>query len=376
MSIPPNRHIDKVDNFIGFAAEDPSDGKVKVICKGFVHSDQKEFYDYIDQISSIFLSDTMIDKLTSFLVIINADSSADLWLNNVPTIANMLSKRSIKAGEIVRTNDIADIVEMRFQDIEIKQEDSIVFCFKKGWKFGLYFNLCQADKKTLMSIEQLYNEMGSCYKYLTFQKEYAVLENKLTFEKMFKDGWFPFIQLIGGDYQKLAKIYVQENPDPEKIKRFMDSFDKVRLDSFTQNWWKKKIFEEKKVLLQAGLEAYLEDTQSGYINCIKTLHSEIDGILRISYFRENGHEPKKFKQLKNYIQKKAKTKFVSMNSLGFPDIFFDYLNEVILRSYNQNTGEIDLSRHSAMHGIAKPEDYTKAKALQAILILDQMFFYL
>jgi hypothetical protein len=63
--------------------------------------------------------------------------------------------------------------------------------------------------------------------------------------------------------------------------------------------------------------------------------------------------------------------------LGFPTIIYDYLNITIFNNFNPLlNGKIDLSRHSTSHGVANAEDYTKIKALQAILTLDQLYFYL
>ena len=65
-----------------------------------------------------------------------------------------------------------------------------------------------------------------------------------------------------------------------------------------------------------------------------------------------------------------------MKSLGFPDIFFKYLGEIFFKNFDLKTGDVDLSRNTASHGVAKAEDYTKTKALQGILILDQIYRYL
>ena len=57
-------------------------------------------------------------------------------------------------------------------------------------------------------------------------------------------------------------------------------------------------------------------------------------------------------------------------------MFFKYLGDVVFKSFNLDTGEINVSRHSVSHGVAKAEDYNQMKALQGILVLDQMSFYL
>jgi len=83
-----------------------------------------------------------------------------------------------------------------------------------------------------------------------------------------------------------------------------------------------------------------------------------------------------FPELVEYVKQKAEGKFGPRGSLGFSDVFYRYLNEVVFRDFDLTTGQIDLSRHSALHGVADQTKYTKNKAIQAILILDQMYFYL
>ena len=42
-------------------------------------------------------------------------------------------------------NDIADIRSMKFSNIKITESDKVIYCFKVGWKFGLFFDL---DRRT------------------------------------------------------------------------------------------------------------------------------------------------------------------------------------------------------------------------------------
>ena len=64
------------------------------------------------------------------------------------------------------------------------------------------------------------------------------------------------------------------------------------------------------------------------------------------------------------------------NSLLLPQQFLKYLTESVFTSFNVETGTVDLSRHSAAHGVATGKDYTAERALQAILTLNQIYFYL
>lgn len=368
--------LERVQPLAGFAAADmPPKTFGWILTRAFVCSDDPAFYLYCDQISKMFLSRYFIDAVRNFLVVIHIDLSADVYVNDFPIQIKILAKRDMKAGEPIRYNDIADIAELRFAGIEIKENDSVIFCFKKGWKFGLFFDLNPLDRKSNLGLENLSHDLGSYYRYLSFQELYSIIENEPLFETMFADGWFPFIQLLGGDFEELAKCYEHESDFPSALDRFLNRFDRRRIYSFADRWWKNPLFESKRKILEAGIEAYLLETEAGYINCVKTLYSEIEGVVRISYVREKGEDPT-FRELMEYVEKKAEGKFGTRGSLGFSDVFYRYLEEVVFKDFDLKTGKVDLSRHAVSHGVADQKEYTKLKAVQAILIIDQMYFYL
>jgi len=368
-------HLQKVPPMAGFAAADmPPEAFGWILARAFVCSDDPEFYLYCDQISKMFLTNCFIDSICNYLILLHIDLSADVYIN-FPFQAKMMAKCKPEAGKPIYLNEIADIAELRFPDIDIKENDSVVFCFKKGWKFGLFFDFCPVDRKSTLDVERLFHDLGSYYRYLTFQELYSILENKPLFEPMFADGWFPFIQLLGGDFEELAACYKHKSDFPGNVDRFLSRFDKDRIKTFTNRWWKNLLFKNKQKILEAGIEAYLLGTETGYINCVKTLYSEIDGIVRMRYVDEKKKKPS-FPELIDYVKLKAEGKFGPRASLGFSDVFYRYLNEVVFRGFDLTTGQIDLSRHSALHGVADQTKYTRTRAIQAILILDQMFFYL
>lgn len=369
-------HLQKVTPMAGFAAVDMPPGSFGwILVRAFVCSDDPSFYLYCDQISKMFLNHYFIDAINHYLILIHSDLSADVYVNEFPIQFKALAKRDVNAGEPIRSSDIADIAEIRFPGIDIKENDSVIFCFKKGWKFGLFFDFSPADRKSVLDIERLLHDLGGYYRYLAFQELYLILKNEPLFESLFIDGWFPFIQLLGGDFEELATCYKHTSDFPGNVDRFLNRLDKDRIKTFVNRWWKNSLFKSKQKILEAGIEAYLLGTETGYINCVKTLYSEIEGIVRISYVNEKGKDPS-FAELIDYTKQKTEGKFGPRESLGFSDIFYRYLNEVVFRNFDLTTGQVDLSRHTVSHGVADQTKYTKNKALQAILILDQMYFYL
>jgi hypothetical protein len=178
------------------------------------------------------------------------------------------------------------------------------------------------------------------------------------------------------EYRKLSEAYQDRFAFENKVKSVIDSFTEERIKKISEKWWKDKIFVDKKSLIEAGINAYLQNDQDGIINCIKNLSTEIEGILRKVYYVETGKgDGVKANDFISHIIEKAKTKSGSEHSLLFPLPFLTYLQNVVFAKFNIETGNVDMSRHTSSHGVAEPEQYTRDRALQFILILDQIYCY-
>lgn len=375
-ALKPNKiHFDAVENLAGFAAETIEKGETgKILTRGSVVSDDPLFYTYIESITGIFFRNVLVNSVFQFLILIHDDLSADLYLNDLPTKILMMSKRNLKKGEIIRANDIADVGKMSFENIRIKDTDKVLYCFKVGWKFGLFFDL---NREEPLNIESMETELGSLYRYLSFQHVYNTLESASHFDQLLSNGWFPFIEIIGSEFKEVSKAYELLREPHTKIQELIDKFDKQRIDKICKKWWGKPPFSDKKIILESGIDSYLRGDNQGFIGCIKTLLPEIEGIIRLHYFEETGKGKNvKIPELISHIVEKGKIKTGSEFSLFFPRAFFEYLKESVFPNFDLEQGDISLSRHTSSHGIAKAEDYTKVRALQMILILDQIYFYI
>ena len=370
-------HFDKVENVLGFLISNTKEGEnTDVLTKAIITSDEPQFYPYIYQISAIFLNknDICVDSVYQFLVIIHQDLSADTYVNDFQVVSEIVVKKDITKGDTVRESDIADIRSLKFPEIEIIDSDKIIYCFKIGWKFGLFFDL---DRGKPLALNDLYQQIGALYRYLRFQYVYNLIETEPHFEEILKDGWFPFIALLGNEYRTLIEIYQNKFDFDSRINNFLNTYDRLRLNRMINKWWNKQVFQEKQQILEAGVNAYLLGTNYDIINCIKNLYSEIDGIIRKQYFKDTGKgQYVKTRDLLQYVLNKGLQKSETDISLFLPRQFFKYLSDIVFNNFDLKTGEIGFSRHSVCHGIASATAYTKMKALQAILILDQIYFYI
>lgn len=373
-------HVNKVQHIAGFIAGFLPDNRVDVEVSGGIISDMPEFYKYIDQISNIYFSSpefsANVNNIHGFLILIHDDLSADIYINDFKVVTEIRLKHNLEVGTLVRQSNIADILALRTPDIDIQDSDSVICCLKVGWKFLLYFNFLSEGRR--FDIASMQTELGRLYRYLSFQYVYQTLESKDCFKEMIDDGWFPFVEILGKDYKGLAAMYQNgKSTSDHAVKALLDRFDESRLREMTDKWWDNLLFQEKRELLQAGIDAFLRGTKGDYINCIKNLYTEIEGIMRLLYFEDTGQGNRIGQnQFIDHLIAVGEQTAGDDNSLLLPQQFLRYLTESVFTSFNVETGTVDLSRHSAAHGVATGKDYTAERALQAILTLNQIYFYL
>ncbi|APD49821.1 hypothetical protein [Francisella hispaniensis] len=366
------RRLDKVE-IDGITISSAIKGeRVKLSQRAFITSYEDGFDTIANQFCSLLsLSSASLNKC---LVIIHEDNSADLYFNPPMTqIVNL--KTATKKGDVITKKDIFDISEVFFKDsitdLTPQEVDKIIFIFREGFRFGIFYDFTKKN-----NIASLNKEIGNCYKKLHFYEQISFLREEECFDNITADGWFPFIALISSEFSEIIHLY-QSEKEASKRNYFLEElfakkFDSNKILSLTNNWWQKEQFSAKKKFIEAGINCFLE---GNYISCLSTLYPIIEGIVGIDYFNQNGRKPK-FKELVEYIQEKADIKYSCPNSLAYPREFYDYLNKVVFKNFNLETGDVDLSRHSVLHGYASEEDFNMTRSLQLILTLDQINFYL
>jgi len=376
----PQYRIDPKDNqpVAGFIVQNTKAGeKAPLLMRAFVFSDQKEFYDYIGQLSKLYLNKLgiLINTVSTFLIVVHENLSADVYVNDFEVVGEFRSKRAADAGELMRNSDIVDIRSLKFPGIQLAERDSIVFCWKVGWKFGLYFSFRSPDSSDTLDTSTLFKNLGQYHSYLTFQHVYDTLSNTPQFEKILTDGWFPFLALLPNQFKDLSAIYGDDFEVEERMKRWLSQFDRAWVENLSNKWWSNLFFEKKKAIIEAGIEAFTEGSPTGNINSIKNLYSEIEGLLQY-FFLPKSKKKLKFRELVTAVREQAKSKSAGSYSLMFPEEFAKYLDSSFFRSFDLSSGQIDLSRHSTTHGVADSAAYNRVRALQGVLILDQIYFYL
>jgi len=361
----------KVD---GIAVETIPAGKTgKILQKGFFSSLNDKFPVIADNILKLFSIHNPGTHLNSLFVIIKPDNKTFVY-SKYPMAVNVLLKRSVKQYTAVFRRDIADITSVVFKDDLINltpvDGDKFIWLFRENWTFGLYFDFSgKLQQKALM------DELGYYYRYIIYIADYLFLERGNNFDEMVKDGWFPFVALIGDGMDKLRRYYDEGKKYPSTLNELIDSFDKETIEYITSRWWNNSLFKKKESIIKAGINSFLNSTDDGFINAVKNLITELEGIIRISYHLEHSRKPTT-KEIKEYIVNKGLEKFSSPGSLCFPGKFLTYLNDYIFRGFDFEAGDFPESRPTVAHGVASDDIYSKEFALKIILTMDNIYFFL
>lgn len=354
--------------------------KGDVLYKFSSTSDDPSFYHFINIINYFSnICKVREEDINKILIMIHSDQSADVYINKFDIIFKIIAKNKVILGKEVKKSQIADIQEVYFPYINLQENDCLIYCFKCGWRFGLYFDFSNqySSFESSGAIEKfnlvmMKRDLSILYRKLIFFDIYDTISNESIFGKMKKDGWFPYIQLIPDDYSTLEKMYSTGNFCHEIINEVIEKYDENKINDIINAWWSKKIFKEKKEILLAGINAF---TQGNYINCIKTLTSEIEGILRSAYPIEERKQTIKITQkiLASNLCDKANKKS-DTNSLLLQDPFKDFLIDFFFSDFDETSDNIPFSRNAVDHGVVSSDKYTKILAFQLIMIIDQIFF--
>ena len=344
---------------------------VKVLSKAFFTSYEDDHRHFFNQILSN-IPKLNIDGLNRVIIVLRGNKYH--VYKNYPMMWEIRPKVDLPAGAPVFENQILDIRAIRFKDacvdLDIVDGDKFVWLFRVGWSFGLYF-----DFSGELKVPKLTEELADCYKKIKYHSLYSFLSGQDDFDRLLDLGWFPFAQILVDEFETL-RLGLGDPSGIEMVeKQLIDSFTKERIERICNYWWKNEIFRDKSQLISAGITAYVSGTAEGFINCITTLTGQIEGILRLDYHRTE-HRAPTTAEMKESLRGRAHEGFSNPGSLGFPGPFLAYIERVFFRSFDVEKGDVELSRHSVQHGVADQERFTKARALQLILVLDQLHFYL
>jgi hypothetical protein len=305
---------------------------------------------------------SMVDTLVA---VIRQDKTVSIYLNEVRTIAKIRVKKGVKKGALISKNDILDMEEVEFENIQIPDDAGFVYVFSLGWRKGFFY-----DFSPLHGEVRTYNlkkQLGNLHSYLTFQERFKISES--VWSSLFAQRWFPFIYL-DDDIVKKMILYAREGW------RLDDLLPNIRenilkLLSVSNLFGKSNsFFEEHADLIERAIDRYKNED---YISCVSILYPRIEGIMR-SFYRNSGYtETLSSNSLTKAVIEHNKSDRIPQ-SLLLPEKFHNYLQKVYFSNFAPGSNP-DVGRHSVAHGEARIDDFSLKSSSIGILVLYQLSLF-
>lgn len=310
-----------------------------------------------------------LTRADTILLVIHPDDTGDLWIDAATVTLKIRAKRSIAAGNFIFENDIADVIAMSFPFVEIGKKDRVIYIFREGWRFALFFDF---NPKGDLLLENMERDLGTLYRRLKYRDLYDAIADEQLFARLVEVGWFPFVEVIGPEFRQLASHCEAGFELDEIEEKLLAAFDAKRIENMFARWMAKPHFACKERLLQSALNNY---TAGDSVAVLKIVLTEIEGILGEAYRKVYG-KGARIKKLLDFAVQSAEQKAGQSDTLLFPTAFAHYLKSHTFAEYDPaaRTGKAS-SRHAVGHGAADAGSYTRVRALQALLTLDQLAFY-
>ncbi|MET3649838.1 hypothetical protein [Phyllobacterium ifriqiyense] len=351
-------------------------GTVRIWTRLFMTSEERLFHRIVKSLAShIELRASQaghpvsIEKTGFTLLVIHPDNTADLWADAAAVVIQAQMKRPVQAGAVVFEADITDIIAMSFPLVPIETGDRVVCIFREGWRFALFLD-CNPEGH--LSVADMERDLGTLSRRLKYTEIYEAIENDDLFKGLIDSGWFPFAEIMGAEFVQLS-MRSEAKLDLDDVEAALTSkFDSARLEQMFARWMTKPHFAGKEKLLRSALTGF---SNGDPVHVLKIALTEIEGILNDAYRKRHG-KGAKLKKLLEFAILSAEEKTGQPHSLMFPTAFARYLREYTFADFDPaaRNGKAG-SRHAVGHGAAESDSYTLARALQALLTVDQLAFY-
>lgn len=310
-----------------------------------------------------------LTRSSYILLVIHPDNTGELWLDTAAVSLNIMAKRPVVAGAAIFETDVADVVAMSFPLVAIGKEDRVVCIFREGWRFALFFDFNPGGELSISTMER---DLGTLYRRLKYRDLYDAIADESVFGRLTEAGWFPFVEVLGGDFRELIS-HCEAGFDLEEAEtNLLAKFDAQRVETMFARWMAKPHFAGKERLLRSALNNF---ASGDAVAVLKIILTEIEGILSDAYRKIHGKSAK-LERLLQFAVQSAEQKAGLPDTLLFPAAFAHYLKSHTFAKFDPlaRSGKAS-SRHAVGHGQADADSYTQIRALQALLTLDQLAFY-
>ncbi|MDE0098644.1 MAG: hypothetical protein OXM87_03370 [Truepera sp.] len=374
---------DQLPAGVVLAAADPGDEHVPAATSGFTSTvDGQAFIRLLEGWPEDVLQRLPPQKrvvpsqVDHMLVVCRRDGKADVFINNLELIFHARASRSIKAGEGVTKDDVADIERFEL-GVPIPDDAGFLFLFSVGWRKGFVFDFGpilpteipkESDCQPRQYQPRQYDitaVLTQVFSQVLFQERLSISDDE--WNALFAAKWFPFVGL-GNDKIDSLLNHIRSGWNPDEMLDEIAAMIKERIPKMLDSWRRKPSFSPHMEILERALERFQDDD---FVSCTGLLFPRIEGMLR-TYHSSLGQKKKPSPQ--NLSASAVASKIENEGSLLLPRQFLKYLREVYFAYFDPNTEKIGVSRHSVGHGVAPVEEFNRKSSVISILMINQLFY--
>ncbi len=301
-------------------------------------------------------------QVDHMLIIVRQDNTATAYINELSIVTRMRASRRVEAGEQVFKSDIMDIDRLELS-VEIPDNAGFLFLFSAGWRKGLFYDFGPVGIPGSQRREyDVAKAFGQAYCHVLFQERFSISDDE--WDALLAAKWFPFAGL-GHDSIDALINHVRSGWDPdEKIDDFISEFSS-RASQMIEAWQTNTSFTPHITILERAVERFLKED---FVSCTGLVFPRIEGILRTHHTSLGVSGQASSNNLTNTA---VASKIENEKCLLLPHRFAAYLRDIYFANFNPIDQDIDVSRHSVAHGVAKASEFNKKSALLGLLVAHQ-----
>lgn len=384
---------------LGYVASSGREGEtIELIIREFTSSEDGEiFISRLEGLPSALIRKIsnphpFISQIDNFLAVIKPDKTVDIYINELMMRETTRIKKGTNAGSLVFEDDIADIIQielclpgvqadetyvpgtpiditkLKLTPIKIPSDAGIIFIFSDNWRKGMYIDLAPLHEEFGDRKDNLWQIFGSYKSYLSFQHLFKLTPSQ--WENLIEQRWFLFTSLKKSTLKEITN-YLNNNWEIDELTEKIAVEVADMLDSMIERWSKHDLFEPHMKFFEHAVDKYREED---YLSANAILYPKIEGLLRTNHFVNSTDKPTQSDLVNSLVD--ARQEEYHPYSLLLPEVFRTYLTEFYFAHFEPSAVSAPLSRNTVGHGVADVEEFSIKQATIALLILDQIFYFM
>jgi len=336
--------------------------------------DGYSFYSAMNSFTEMFLTPYLADgkhfvsDISNAIAVFGPELKADVRVN-FPVLLRARPKRSVAAGELVVSDDIADVTDMKVQGIEIPDDFGVMFFFHVHWRQVLFLDLeplSPGNPPRQLTLEKV---LGKIWARLSYPDVFKLTSQD--FASLADIGWFPFVSVPQSVFAQLVWCIKNQVDPKHAVAEILSCMDDAVFARMKERVEKNELLKAEVEFFARALDYY---RKGDFIGSVSIIVPRVEGVMRRLFVSRT--ENPSHKTMPEVLLEHVSKKYPHSN-LMFPAEFRDYLKRFYFRNFEaQPDYKVPyVSRHTQGHGVSDGASYTQETALIYLLVFDQIAWY-